>query len=229
MTSDFGLYGDMIEIVEKNPDFVVVYKSAGVPSQSDASGDTDAMAYTARQLSALGEGDKIFLVHRLDRVVGGLMVFARNKDSAAALCENFASGDAIKEYFAVIEGTPPAKEGVFVDFLIKDSILNKAIVRKDKGSGAKRAELTYSLIDTKRFDGKSLSLVRVTLKTGRFHQIRAQFASRRHPLLGDGKYGSKYNRTTAVLMCHALTIDGERIECPVPKTFPWSLFSDTEL
>ena len=220
----------MIKIIEKNSDFVVIYKPPGVPSQPDTSGDIDAMTCTANQLSELCDSDDLFLVHRLDRVVGGIMVFARKKDAAAVLCDCFSSGVAVKEYFAIVEGVPKEKDGVFVDFIIKDPILNRAIVRKDNGRGAKRAELSYSVIDTKNINEKDISLIKVSLKTGRFHQIRAQFSSRGMALVGDGKYGSKDSKTRfPSLFAYRISFNfNGKTEnfsiLPNITEYPWSVF-----
>ena len=175
----------MIEIIDKSKNYIVVYKPAGVPSQSDPSGDADAMSLCSEQLRSMGESGELFLIHRLDRVVGGLIVFARNKKAAADLSAQVADRRLTKVYYAVVEGR--AEGGIMRDFLYKDATLGKAFVTDRKRAGVKEAELEYSVLDTVEVDGVELSLVKICLKTGRFHQIRAQFSSRKMPLVGDKK------------------------------------------
>lgn len=220
----------MIEIIGKTKDYVIIYKPPGVPSQSDPSGDKDAMTTCAELLCQMGEQDTLFLIHRLDRVVGGLIVFARNKKSAAELSRLVAEHRFVKEYYAVIEGR--AEGGVMRDFLYKDAALGKAFVTGRKRSGVKEAELEYTILDTVSIDGREVSLVKIRLKTGRFHQIRAQFASRKMPLIGDKKYGSRdFKAKTPSLFATrlAFTINGKEISAsrlPDLSEYPWSLFAE---
>ena len=132
-------------------------------------------------------GGDIFTVHRLDKNVGGVMVYARTKAAAAELSKAIQNGSMKKEYFAQVHGTPP-QSGDWEDLLFKDSGKNKVFVVKRERKGVKKARLEYS-----RLSGEDISpaLVRIRLHTGRSHQIRVQFASRGYPLLGDRKYGSK--------------------------------------
>ena len=219
----------MAKIVYKTKDYLFINKSPGVPSQPDKSGDEDAMTITARQLKADGETDALFLIHRLDRGVGGLMVFARNKRYAALLSSLVAEHNFVKEYYAVVDGIPEGES--FVDYIYKDSTLNKAFVTDRKRGGVKEAILDFSLIDSVTLDsGRVLSLVRVKPRTGRFHQIRVQFASRKMPLVGDKKYGSKdaLSRTPA-LFAYRLAFNSKGIKADVSclpnlDAYPWSLF-----
>lgn len=219
----------MIEIIYKTNDFVVICKSVGVPSQSDPSGDPDAMTLTSELLRKMGESDKLFLIHRLDRVVGGLLVFARNKASAAALSKEVSENRMIKEYLAVAHGK--AEGGEMRDFIYKDSALGKAFVTDKKRAGVKEAILDYSVLAT-RSEDNAYSLVRVSLKTGRFHQIRVQFASRSMPLVGDKKYGSRdaHARTPSLFATRlAFKFKGKMQDFsvfPNITNYPWSLFGE---
>ncbi len=130
-------------------------------------------------------GGEVYTVHRLDMNVGGVMVYARNKKTAATLSRSIQQGEMIKEYVACVQGIPP-KEGVFEDLLFKDSRKNKVFVVTRLRKGVKEAKLEYV-----RLSDKDPSLVRIRLHTGRSHQIRVQFSSRGFPLVGDHKYGSK--------------------------------------
>ena len=214
-----------IKIVYKNKNVIIINKPVGMPSQADPSGDKDSMSATSEMLLSLGEPGNLWLVHRLDRTVGGLIAFARNKKSAAALSEIVKSGDLGKKYFAVCHGS--ASEGEYRDYLFKDSATSKAYIVKTERRGAKEAVLFARKIDEK----ENMSLVSVELKTGRFHQIRAQFAARGNSLVGDKKYGSRDSeRRTPCLFSYNLSFSlfGKKISAeavPDIEGYPWNLFS----
>lgn len=226
-----------MDIVYKSKDAVAVIKPVGMPSQSDPTGDMDAMTATAEQLRSCGEPSDLWLVHRLDRGVGGLMVFARSARAAASLSETVRDRKMEKIYFAVVDGRPEG--GVLEDLLYKDARTSKAYVTDRERAGVKRAVLEYRPLATVAVEGGERTLVLVRLKTGRFHQIRVQFASRRHPLVGDKKYGSRDRGSGGVaLFCCGLSFDdlnnrngcatgGERVNLrvlPELGKYPWSLF-----
>ena len=219
-------------IVLKNKNLVVINKPAGMSSQSDPSGDKDAMTLTSELLREMGESGDLFLIHRLDRVVGGLMVFARNKSCAAVLSSTVADRAMTKEYFAVVPGHP--EDGVMENYLYKDATLGKAFVTDRKRNGVKLARLEYRLCHTVETDRGELSLVRVKLDTGRFHQIRCQFASRMMPLVGDKKYGSRdfFAKTPALFASHlSFEYKGRVFQAfalPDLTKYPWSLFSEED-
>ena len=138
-------------------------------------------------------GGEIFPIHRLDMNVGGVMVYARTKSAAAALSKAVQEGTMIKEYVAMVHGTPP-ECGDWEDLLWKDSKKNKVFVVKRMRGGVKKARLEFW-----RLTAGETSLVHIRLHTGRSHQIRVQFSSRGFPLVGDHKYGSKDDRTAPLL------------------------------
>ncbi len=144
-------------------------------------------------------GGEFFSVHRLDLNVGGVMVYARNKTAAAALSRSIQEGTMIKEYVAMVHGTPP-EEGDWEDLLWKDSSKNKVFVVKRMRGGVKKARLEFI-----RLNAGDTSLVRIRLHTGRNHQIRVQFSSRGYPLVGDHKYGSRAVETAPKLWSCKLT------------------------
>ncbi len=140
-----------------------------------------------------------FPVHRLDLNVSGVMVYARNKSSAAALSKAIQEHAMIKEYIAMVHGTPPAS-GDLEDLLFKDSRKNKVFVVKRMRRGVHKARLEYI-----RLSEGETSLVHVRLHTGRSHQIRVQFSSRGYPLVGDHKYGSKSKEKDPMLYSYRIT------------------------
>ena len=134
-------------------------------------------------------GGEIFPLHRLDKNVGGVMVYARTKKAAASLSAAIQKGEMVKEYVALVHGTPP-ETGDWTDLLFKDSRKNKVFVVKKARAGVKEARLAFRCLT----QGEQ-SLVHVRLYTGRSHQIRVQFSSRGFPLVGDHKYGSRAAET----------------------------------
>ena len=144
-------------------------------------------------------GGEIFPIHRLDKNVVGVMVYARTKQAAAALSKAVQEGSMVKEYVAMVHGTPP-ESGDWEDLLWKDSKKNKVFVVKRQRGGVKKARLEYRVLKP----GEA-SLVRVRLHTGRSHQIRVQFSSRGFPLIGDHKYGSRDERTEPMLFSCCIT------------------------
>lgn len=144
-------------------------------------------------------GGDFFPVHRLDRNVGGVMVYARTKQAAAALSKAIQDGSMVKEYAALVHGTPP-EQGDWTDLLFKDSRKNKVFVVKRQRSGVKEARLEFV-----RLTAGDESLVHIRLHTGRSHQIRVQFASRGYPLVGDHKYGARDALSAPMLFSRRLT------------------------
>ncbi len=177
-----------MELLEVNPDFVVCIKPVGLDAEKELP-------------AALQEqvGGEIYTLHRLDKNVGGVMVYARNKQAAASLSKAITNGEMVKEYVALVHGAPPA-EGDWEDLLFKDSRKNKVFVVKRQRAGVKPARLIYHALQT----GEQ-SLVRIRLYTGRSHQIRVQFASRGYPLVGDHKYGSRDAATAPMLFSCCIT------------------------
>lgn len=218
-----------MEILYKSKNAVVIYKEAGVPSQSDPSGDPDAMTLTSEHLKSLGENPNLWLIHRLDRVVSGLLVFARNKKYAAILSEYVKDRLLTKEYYAVVEGE--ASDATLEGFIYRDPRAGKAFIVDKERKDVKRARLSYVTLATAETEKGKKSLVYVTLDTGRFHQIRAQLSHAGHPISGDGKYGSHDNKAkkVALMASHlAAVLPGEKIDVsrrPDLESYPWSLFS----
>ena len=177
-----------MDLLYQNEDFAVCIKPVGL----DAEQQVPAML---REML----GGEVFTLHRLDKNVGGVMVYARTKAAAAALSKTIVQGDMVKEYVAMIHGTPPP-EGDWEDLLFKDSRKNKVFVVKRQRTGVKAARLTYRCVEA----GEQ-SLVRIRLYTGRSHQIRVQFSSRGYPLVGDHKYGSRDVATEPMLFSCCIT------------------------
>ena len=217
-----------MQILYISKNFVIVNKPSGIPSQADSSGDDDALTLTERMLKAECVPEKLFLVHRLDRVVGGVIVFARSSAAADAVSKLLSTSGFVKEYFAVTEGSAPG--GTLTDYLYKDARISRAFVVDKKRMGAKYAELSYEPLQK----NEKHTLIKVRLATGRYHQIRAQLSSRSLPLVGDKKYGSRDAKAqTPALFSHRIAFEcmGERIDItafPVKTEYPWCEFKFSE-
>ena len=167
-------------ILYQDPQMLAVVKPSGLLSQAGKEGE-ETMLTILRQET----GAEVYPVHRLDRETGGVMVYARTARAAAALSQAIQQGRVKKEYLAAVYGCPEAPEGLMEDLLLHDQKKNKSYVVTRQRRGVKKARLSYALLAEK----EDRSLIQVRLFTGRTHQIRVQFASRKMPLVGDGRYG----------------------------------------
>ncbi len=220
----------MLKILYKDKDYFIISKPQGMPSQPDLTGANDALTSAKAALSALGEKSDLWLVHRLDRVVGGVIAFARNKESAAYLSELAGTEALHKEYLAVVDGA--ASGDVLTDYIYKDAAKGKAFIVDNERKNAKKAVLEYEKIAEADTERGIRTLIRVKLHTGRFHQIRAQLASRKLPIAGDGKYGSHDNKAKMPALHSvrlAFNIKNKSIEAfdlPNIEAYPWNLFKE---
>lgn len=173
---------------------------------------------------------RIDVVHRLDKAVGGVMVFSKNAKASAGLSRTIAQHEMTKEYLAVVAGCPDAPKGEWRDILFRDKQKNKSFVVKRMRQGAKEAVLDYEVLETVTRGEDTVSLLKIRLHTGRTHQIRVQCASRGMPLLGDEKYGSRIPTKNIALWSHHLafahpvTHKPVDITLPPPDTAPWVWF-----
>lgn len=210
-----------MKIIHQNVHYIIVCKAAGEDSEHDVPGLlADAVGGTASMY---------YPVHRLDRAASGLLVLARDRDTAAYLSQLVAEGGLHKTYLCVVPGVPEASSGTMKDLLYKDHMKQKMYPVKRKRNGVKEAELRYQVVETTNM----ASLVEVTLQTGRFHQIRCQFAARKMPLFGDGKYGSRQHCPHLALFCNTLSFYDEaekqerRFESKPLEERPWTFFQST--
>ena len=223
-----------LNILFEDNALIICEKPVGVLSEPDEKGNPDIVTMVSEYLSAAtGKPAKVFLVHRLDRGVGGLMVLSKKEAMTAKLSQLIQNHNFTKEYLAVVHNVPEESEAVLKDLLFKDSSKNKSFVVTRPRKGTKEASLEYRLLETAEYNGSPVSLLRIKLHTGRTHQIRVQFSSRRMPLIGDGKYGSKDNHCEIALFSHRLcfehpfthkTVDVSLL--PKKDVCPWNLFSE---
>ena len=219
-----------VKVLYEDNHLIVAIKPAGVLSQSDGSNAPDMLtilkAYIKDKYQKPGEV-YLGLVHRLDRPVSGVMVFARTSKAASRLSEQIRTRRVEKIYRCVVNGVLEG-EGRLENFISKDEASNSVTVSDVEKPGFKASYLDYRALASK--DG--MTLVEVKLGTGRSHQIRAQMAHAGHPLIGDQKYGKKDNRTKDIALEayklsfeHPVKREFITFEAPVPDTFPWSLFA----
>lgn len=197
-----------MQILYSDNDLAVCVKPVGLDSESDV---------PAALIDALG--GTFFTLHRLDKNVGGVMVYARNRAAAAALSKAIQDGAMVKEYVAQVHGEPP-ESGDWTDLLWKDSSKNKVFVVKRERKGVKKARLTFKRIGT--------DLVHIRLYTGRSHQIRVQFASRGFPLLGDHKYGARDEHTAPRLFSCRITFPYRGRTHSYSALPDWASFAELE-
>lgn len=209
---------NVLKVIYEDNHIIVVVKPCNVPSQSDKTGDLDMLTMVKEYIKEKYQKPGnvyVGLVHRLDRPVGGLMVFAKTSKAAARLSESIRIKDFKKTYLAVVNGTFEEKSGVLENYLWKDEALNKSMVVSKEKHGSKLAKLSYEVLSSEN----DLSLVKIDLETGRHHQIRVQFANINHSLYGDQKYGKGPLNTQIALWAYRLAFTH-----PVQKK--WMMFEE---
>lgn len=227
-----------MKIIHQTAEYVVVCKAAGEDSEHDLP-----------EMLAEQNGDRAtdyYVVHRLDQAVAGLLVLARNRVTAAELSRQLTENRLRKTYLCVVPGVPAPASGEMQDLLYQDKMKRKMFPVKWKRAGVKEASLRYHVLETKLMNttvtsskqedtaavgASQLTLVEVELQTGRFHQIRCQFAARKLPLVGDGKYGSRVRSPHLALFCRTLSFYDPKekkelcFTATPPAEFPWTAFS----
>ena len=227
-----------MKIIHKTAEYTVVCKAAGEDSEHDLP-----------EMLAEQNGDRAtdyYVVHRLDKAASGLLVLARDRQTAGELSRQLTENRLRKTYLCVVPGVPAPVSGEMQDLLYQDKMKKKMFPVKRKRAGVKEASLRYHVLETKLMNttvtsskqedtaavgASQLTLVEVELQTGRFHQIRCQFAARKLPLVGDGKYGSRVRSPHLALFCRQLSFYDakEKKECSFtaapPAEFPWMSFS----
>jgi len=214
-------------IIFEDNHLLVIIKPQGIPTQPDESGDPDMLSalkqYRQENEQKAGEAF-VGLVQRLDRVTGGVMVFAKTSKAASRLSEQVRNLELTKKYLAVVSGMPRKTSETLVHHLLKNDRLNRVETVGAAVAGAKRAELTYKVLQTQN----KLFLLEIDLLTGRSHQIRVQLSTINCPILGDRKYGQSGGQLA--LWAHELSFThpttGDKLKFVVnpPEDAPWLNF-----
>ena len=225
-----------LNVLFEDNQIIVVEKPVNIPSQGDKTGDIDMLTlvkdYIREKYNKPGEV-YLGLVHRLDRPVGGVMVFARNSKSAGRLSEQVRIKEFKKNYLVIVDGKMEEEKGTLEDYLLKNERLNISKVVPEGTKNAKLAKLDYEVL---KYDKEiNLSVLKVNLHTGRHHQIRVQFASKNHSIYGDQKYGTRGRGKQICLWAYELTITHpvkkEKMTFKVlpEKTGSWKILEDVEI
>ena len=197
-----------MKVLYEDNQIIVVIKEPNIPSQADKTKDEDMLSmvkkYVKEKYNKPGEA-YIGLVHRLDRPVGGIMVFARTSKAASRLSEQVRNKEFKKKYLAVVDGKFENKKGTLEDYLFKDERNNISKVVSNQKKNAKFSKLDYEVL--KYNEVKDLSLVEINLHTGRHHQIRVQLSNFGHSIFGDQKYGTRGKGKQIALWAYKLTIE----------------------
>lgn len=210
-----------LRILYNCKDYVICEKPIGISCESPGLPDLYKDIYKIN----------CYPVHRLDVGTGGACVLALSKEACHTLQSLWNNNQCHKEYLAVVSGKPSSASGTYRDFLYHDSRQNKTFIVKKQRKGIKEAVCSWECLESVQINEQVLSLVRIRLETGRTHQIRVQFASRRLPLVGDRKYGSRIKADTISLwsskICFPDPFHAGRITEAVsfpPSVFPWQIF-----
>lgn len=224
-----------LKIIYEDNHIIVVEKPPNIPSQSDKTADEDMLtiikAYLKEKYKKPGNV-YLGLIHRLDRPVGGVMVFAKTSKAAGRLSEQVRNKTFQKEYLAIVDGKPTEQQGILEDYLIKNQQKNMSRVVKAGTKNAKYAKLEYQCINY--YPETDLSLLKILLHTGRHHQIRVQLSHWGHSICGDQKYGTRGRGKQIALWAYQLTIEHpitkERMTfTDLPETVgPWVILQEIE-
>lgn len=226
---------EKLNVLYEDNHVIVVEKPVNIPSQGDKTGDVDMLSivkhYLKEKYQKPGEV-YLGLIHRLDRPVGGVMVFAKTSKAAARLSEQVRTKQFEKQYLVVVDGKMQQEKGILEDYLLKNERNNISKVVKEGTKNAKLASLDYEVL--KYAEDIQLSVVKVNLHTGRHHQIRVQFASRGHSLYADQKYGTRGRGKQIALWAYKLSfyhpITKQKLTFQVlPKMIgTWKILEDIE-
>lgn len=197
-----------LKVLYEDNHIIVVEKPVNVPSQGDKTGDMDLLTMVKQYIKEKYQKPRnvyVGLVHRLDRPVGGVMIFAKTSKAAARLSNQVREKQFQKTYLAIVNGKMEQKQGTLEDYLLKDERNNKSKVVKEGTKSSKLAILDYEVL---KYDKDlELSVLKIHLHTGRHHQIRVQLSSRNHSIYGDQKYGGRGHGKQLTLWAYELKIN----------------------
>ena len=225
-----------LKVIYEDNHIIVVEKPPNIPSQSDKTGDIDMLSIIKEYLKEkYNKPGNVYLglVHRLDRPVGGVMVFAKTSKAAARLSQQVRDKVFKKEYLAIVDGKLEEKSGTLENYLLKKEKTNTSKIVKEGTKNAKYAKLEYEVL--KYQEDIDLSLLKIILHTGRHHQIRVQLSGMGHSICGDQKYGTRGRGKQISLWAYRLQIENPITKEPMSFTDlpeeigPWVILKDTKV
>lgn len=214
-----------LNILYEDDYIIACVKPSGIPAQGDKSNDKDMLTLLKEYLFEKSKDDSepyLAVIHRLDRPVGGVMIFAKTREAAAGLSDQLQEGKITKYYQAILTGELPEDSGQLVDYLVRDGKTNMSRICKKNDKGAKKAVLNYEVLDVFETDQGVLSYVLIELVTGRHHQIRAQMAGKGCGIWGDTKYNPAFSKVKRRYM--QIGLYSSRIELDHPVTGEHMIF-----
>tara|TARA_R110000868_G_scaffold4211_7_gene26475 strand:- start:6048 stop:6716 length:669 start_codon:yes stop_codon:yes gene_type:complete len=218
-----------LEVVDENNDYIVVNKMAGLISEKSPFEDLTVEIQVHNHLLKKKRKPYIGIIHRLDRVTSGVLILAKKKSVLVTFNELFSSRKVQKTYLAIVKNKPPKHKETLVNFLVKNNLEKRADIVQSKSKESLECILSYEVIDQNEFG----YLLEIKPKTGRFHQIRAQLAHLRLPIIGDEKYGSDQAYFPLSVCLHAWKLtyqvpgsnEFKTFEAPLPKNKFWTFKS----
>lgn len=217
------------KVIFEDQYLIVVYKPPGYLSEKDKGNQPNMEDWTNNYLKEKKSNNQVLIVHRLDKPVAGLLLLAKRKDILKMLNKTFEERKITKVYTAILEGNLKAKAGNLINYLIKDSESKSAKLAFPHESGAQKAELSFK--NVKHFE--NYTVAEIFLKTGRYHQIRAQFSAFGHPIVGDNKYGSTQKAEDLIYLyasflefTHPVSQQKLSFSLPFPEFPLWKIASD---
>ena len=218
-----------LEIIQENNDFIVVNKMSGLISEKSPYEKHTVENQVLDHLLKNKPKPYIGVIHRLDRVTSGVLIFAKKKSILVEFNDLFSSRNVQKTYLAIVRNKPSKNKGNLVNFLVKNNLEKRADIVQTKSKNSLQCMLSYQVIDENDFG----YLLEIKPKTGRFHQIRAQLANIKLPIIGDEKYGSDQDYLPLSVCLHAWKLtyqvsgsnEFKTFEAPLPKNAFWTFKS----
>ena len=218
-----------LEVIHENNDYIVVNKTAGLISEKSPYEDCTVETQVLNYLLKNKRKPYIGIIHRLDRVTSGVLIFAKKKSILVEFNNLFSSRKVQKTYLAIVKRKPPKDKEILIDFLVKNNLEKRADIVQSKSKDSQECILSYHIINKNNFG----YLLEIKPKTGRFHQIRAQLANIDLPIIGDEKYGSHQEYAPLSICLHAWKLtypisgsnEFKTFEAPLPKNDFWTFKS----
>lgn len=225
------------KIVFEDKNLIVVEKPQGMPCQKDPTGDPDLYSIVYKYLEGQKANPVLNLINRLDRPVGGLVLFGKTAESTKKISKDLLSRNIKKDYIAVVNGVPPVETGELVDYIIKLKSINMSAISSPGVDDAKESKLSFKVLSSICQKSGDLSLLNIRLKTGRHHQIRVQLSNYGTPIWGDTKYNPMFTDSKEwvnislwaykLSFFHPISRKPLNLYSLPPEVSPWTAFSST--